>query len=147
MLTRMLMIVLVISLTGPTIAEESRNHGPTLVSHEDCKKQEQETRLGYFAFEHCNLHKFYGDTFVKVWNCNCGEGRCRPTVFRDAPISKDNPFGIEVFVDGKWYAVPSDKLRMGQAGMPPELFEWEAHVCASNAEKPTIECVWLRLPS
>lgn len=105
-----------------------------------------ETKLGYRGFKHCELHEMYQEAF-KNWNCKCYSGQCRPTSFRRASVTASNTTGYEIYVDGSWFPIPEEALRIERTTMTPELLEWEAHVCSSPRPDPHIECAWLNLPS
>ena len=118
----------------------------------ECK--ETESRLGYPGYLHCSLHPQYQIVFPSA-GCNCYTGQCRPTDWREAPRTLENPEGVEIYISGEWFAVKPGVLRKfyekdNRRSMPRPLLEYRAHVCSSQptaAIKPNIECAWIRLGS
>lgn len=81
--------------------------------------------------------------FFAAGQCPCSIGECRPTLVRANPAVTDT--GMEVLIDRNWYPVPKKALQL-RTGMPIELLEYPAHVCArkyyySGILRPIIECV------
>ena len=120
---------------------------------------DQEDRLSYKGFKHCEYHSLYQTSF-KDWNCQCYSGQCRPTEFRVAPVTATNQTGLEVQINGSWFPIPQNALRKERANMSPDLLKWMAHACANDPtfeqldEKtivvkapPHIECVWINTGS
>ena len=119
-----------------------------------------ETRLGYNGFEHCRLHPYYQLVFP-TYGCNCSTGQCRPTSWRHAPRTTENPLGMEIFQSGLWRPIPPDVLHKfyqnGPRSLPEPLMEYDAHICAfdntvqtdPHTKKPVviwgeIECAWVK---
>jgi hypothetical protein len=123
-----------------------------------CDIDNGETRLSYPGFEHCRLHRYYQQVFPQV-GCSCTIGQCRPTEWRNVPVTAENPEGVQIKVSGEWYDVPPEVLHRfyatGPKTLPAPLLEYDAHVCASESKtydpvwkimktnKPTFECVWI----
>jgi hypothetical protein len=103
-----------------------------------------EKRISYYRMDHCKLHALYQTVFPQA-GCHCSTGQCRPTVFKRVPPTPENPSGVLVEVDGKFYAPPETAMRkMVRGKVPDTLMEYEAHVCAfHNAEEVIIECLWI----
>ena len=137
---------------GAVSAQDHRhNHAPP---GSTCVDTERE--LGYRGFKHCEYHELYQAAF-KGWNCHCYAGQCRPTEFRVAPVSEENPAGLEVYLNGFWFPIPLEAMRKERAHMPPQLLQWQAHGCANDpvlskdkktvVKPPHIECVWINTGS
>lgn len=127
--------------------------------------------LGDYGYKHLELHTAYqelskrladatplpdetkkalGDAYGKIFGsgrCHCSTGQCRPTTYRSDEYS---PTGVDLFVDGKWCAVPKSAFlsreELKRVGVPEILMMFDAHVCASDSNIdlvtgcPTIEC-------
>ena len=147
-------VCLLLSLGGALAQSERHLHnapGSTCV--------DQELRLGFKGFKHCEYHALYQVSF-KDWNCQCYSGQCRPTEFRGAAVTRENPVGLEVYINGSWFPIPENALRKERANMSPELLKWMAHVCANDPvyaqandgkwilkTPPHIECAWINTGS
>jgi hypothetical protein len=95
---------------------------------------------GDTGYMHEELHGVYRTFFGG--KCPCTVGECRPTVIRPSAARGS---GMDVLVDGVWYPVPEDAIKL-RHGIPSELLQFPAHVCArqhydSGKPTPVIECV------
>ncbi len=112
---------------------------PSATPHETNTK---ELRLGDTGYNHDGLHDVYGRYFKG--QCPCSIGECRPTEVRANEKVPDT--GMEVLVDRAWYPVPKDAVKF-RTGIPVELLEYPAHVCARKAptsggeDRMIIECL------
>lgn len=93
------------------------------------------------GYRHEELHDYYQSYFKG--KCPCADGECRPTIVR--PNAAVPGTGMEVLIDGQWFAVP-EKVLQTRINIPPELLVYPAHVCArptwvDGAYVPMIECV------
>jgi hypothetical protein len=112
--------------------------------------EQQEQRLSYRGYLHCELHTLYQVAFAK-WDCKCQSGQCRPTRVRPTKLGSTTGYDIEV--DGEWFPVPESAYKTEKTDMSPRLLEFDAHVCASAVSRnyetkapiTHIECAWIKL--
>jgi hypothetical protein len=93
------------------------------------------------GYRHEELHELYQGFFQG--KCPCSIGECRPTMVRPNAAVPDT--AMEVLIDGSWYPVPKDAVKLRE-NIPIQLLTYPAHVCArryylSGRLAPLIECV------
>ncbi|HEX9609097.1 MAG TPA: hypothetical protein VGA06_02725 [Candidatus Paceibacterota bacterium] len=101
------------------------------------EQQISEPGLSYESYRHEELHQYYQKLFSQG-KCNCKTGQCRPTTYR---LDSSSPSGVEVQIDGTWHDPPPESL-LHKNQIPPELWHYDAHVCAypNNNGGYVIEC-------